>query len=54
MEDLKPTGTISGDIPLTRDMFKSAGMYEARAWAVDKTGKTLGVAGDHIVITVDD
>lgn len=54
MEDLKPTGTISGDIPLTRDMFKSAGMYEARAWAVDKTGNTLGVAGDHIVITVDD
>lgn len=53
-EDLKPTATVSGDIQLTRDMFKGAGMYEARPWAVDGNGKKLGVAGDHIVITVDD
>jgi len=49
--DLK--GTVSGDIEIKRDMFPATGMYEARPWAVDKNGKKLGVAGDHIVITVD-
>lgn len=53
MEDVKPAGTVSGDIQLTRDMFKATGLYEARPWAVDKNGKKLGVAGDHIVVTVD-
>lgn len=49
--DLK--GTISGDIELTRDMFPATGMYELRSWAVDKDGKRLGVAGDHICVSVD-
>jgi len=46
-------GTISGDIELKRDMFPATGMYELRAWAVDKNGKRIGVAGDHICVSVD-
>lgn len=53
MEGVEPHCTVSGDIELTRDMFKGAGMYEVRPWAVDKNGKRLGVAGDHIVVSVD-
>ncbi|MDZ4834104.1 MAG: hypothetical protein SGJ27_10040 [Candidatus Melainabacteria bacterium] len=47
-----PKGTVSGEIQLTTDMFKGTGMYELRPWAVDKDGQKLGVAGDHIVVTV--
>lgn len=46
-------GTTSGTITLKRDDFPSAGIYEARLRALDKYGKTAGVAGDHIVIAVD-
>ena len=54
MTDVKPTGTVSGDIKLTRNLFKGAGLYEIRPWAVDKTGKKLGVAGNHIVVNIAD
>lgn len=43
-----------GSMTFTRDMFPSPGIYEARAWALDKSGNKLGVAGDHILIVVDD
>lgn len=46
-------GTVSGDIELKRDMFPATGMYELRAWAVDKDGKRIGVAGDHICVSID-
>lgn len=43
-----------GSLTFKRDMFPSAGIYEARAWALDGNGQKLGVAGDHIVLSVDD
>lgn len=45
---------VQGAVTFKRDMFPSAGIYEARAWALDRDGKRLGVAGDHIVVSVDD
>jgi len=43
----------TGSITLDRKIFPTVGLYEGRAWAVDKDGTRLGVAGDHIVIAVD-
>lgn len=52
MSELKGKGT-RGSITLTRDMFPALGIYEARAWAIDDNGNRIGIAGDHIVISVD-
>lgn len=38
---------------ITREMFPSDGIYQLRAWGIGKNGKVQGVAGDHIVISVD-
>ena len=43
----------SGRLTLTRDMFPADVMYEVRAWAVDPGGNRIGVAGDHLVVTID-
>ncbi len=43
----------TGDIKLTRDLFPTSGIYQARAWALDAAGKRIGVAGDHIDIAAD-
>jgi protein O-mannosyl-transferase len=43
----------TGEIVLNRDFFPSPGIYQARAWALDSNGKRIGVAGDHIDISVD-
>jgi len=51
-KEIKSSAT-TGSIELTRDFFPQLGMYEARAWAVDAQGKRIGVAGDHVVISVD-
>ncbi len=43
----------TGDVLLTRDMFQSAGIYQARVWALDAQGNRIGVAGDHINISIE-
>lgn len=43
----------TGNATIKREQFKSLGIYELRPWAVDADGKLLGVAGDHIVISID-
>ena len=45
--------TAYGALTLRRERFPSAGIYEARARAIDAHGEPIGVAGDHIVISVD-
>ena len=42
-----------GAITLKRDFFPQPGIYELRPWAVNANGKRIGVAGDHITISVD-
>lgn len=53
LREIKSAGT-TGSITLDRKDFPSLGIYELRAWATDKNGNRTGVAGDHIVISVDD
>jgi hypothetical protein len=45
---------LQGSVAFDRGMFPSPGIYEARPWALDNSGNKLGVAGDHILIVVDD
>lgn len=51
--EISSSGT-TGSITLDRKDFPSLGIYEMRAWATDKDGNRTGVAGDHIVISVDE
>ncbi len=51
--EIKSTDT-TGSVTLERKDFTALGIYELRAWAVDRGGERLGVSGDHIVISVDD
>lgn len=53
LREIKNSGT-TGSITLERKDFSGLGIYELRAWAIDKDGNRLGVSGDHIVISVDD
>ena len=53
LREIKSSGT-TGSVTLERKDFTALGIYEMRAWAVDKDGNRLGVSGDHIVISVDD
>ncbi|MBA3993481.1 MAG: hypothetical protein C0469_08140 [Cyanobacteria bacterium DS2.3.42] len=53
LREIKSSGT-TGSVTLERKDFTALGIYELRAWAVDKDGNRLGVSGDHIVISVDD
>jgi hypothetical protein len=41
----------TGQLQLDLEMFPMVGLYEARAWAVDKDGNPLSVSGDHIIIS---
>lgn len=45
--------TTDGVVLLKRESFPAAGIYEGRLRALDKDGLPIGVAGDHIVISVD-
>ncbi len=45
--------TTDGALLLKRESFPAAGIYEGRLRALDKDGFPVGVAGDHIVISVD-
>lgn len=45
--------TTVGTLILKRSDFPSTGLYEARPRAVDVHGSPVGVAGDHIVISID-
>jgi hypothetical protein len=45
--------TTSGKIPLGTQDFPTSGIYEARLRALDWTGKPVGFAGDHILLTVN-
>lgn len=45
---------VKDNVKLERHLFPSDGIYEVRPWALDNRGETLGIAGDHIVISVDD
>jgi hypothetical protein len=52
MKVLKGSGK-SGKFTLERTLFPALGIYQGRAWALDEQGKRIGVAGDHIDISVD-
>lgn len=43
----------NGSIELKRELFLQPGLYELRPWALDANGARVGVAGDHITISVD-
>jgi len=43
----------SGCVLLDRNQFPQPGLYELRPWAIDAHGRRIGVAGDHITISVD-
>ncbi len=43
-----------GKVELKRAYFPATGIYEARVKTIDTNGKLVGVAGDHIVISVED
>jgi hypothetical protein len=51
--ELKGNGKTTGTITLERKNFGPLGLYEGTAWAIDKNGTRIGIAGDHIVIAVD-
>lgn len=42
-----------GTVTLTEDLFPAAGIYELRVRAIDSAGNSIGLASDHIVISVD-
>lgn len=44
---------LSGSLAIERELFPTAGIYEGRAFCLDKSGNRTGLAGDHIVIAVD-
>jgi hypothetical protein len=43
----------TGEIIIKHADFPEQGLYQARLWSVDKHNKHLGLAGDHIVISID-
>jgi hypothetical protein len=45
--------TTTGEMALHRDLFQTQGIFQARLWALDAEGRRIGVAGDHINITID-
>lgn len=45
---------LSGSLTIGRELFPTAGIYEGRAFCLDEAGERTGLAGDHIVIAVDD
>lgn len=46
--------TKIGPIEISMEDLQGHGLYQARLWSVDKNNHRLGVAGDHIIINVDD
>jgi hypothetical protein len=46
-------GPLRGQITLDVKEFPNPGIYEARAWAQDASGRTVGLSSDHIVISVN-
>jgi hypothetical protein len=53
MSELHGNEKSTGSVTLERKNFPALGLYEGRAWAIDKNGTRIGIAGDHIVIAVD-
>jgi len=53
LREERRSGT-TGSISLPVDMFPRSGLYEARAWATNAHGQRIGVAGDHVVVLVDE
>lgn len=51
---LEIDSTLNDKVKLKRDLFPSDGIYEVRPWALTEKGNPIGLAGDHIVISVDD
>jgi hypothetical protein len=40
-------------IMIQKSDLEGQGLYQARLWAIDKNGQRAGVAGDHIIISID-
>lgn len=51
--NLIPGGSATGQTVLNFKDFKTPGIYEIRAWALDKNGTICGAASDHVVLSVD-
>jgi hypothetical protein len=47
------SATKTGEIILERKDFPAAGIYQARLFAIDAKGNSIGVAGDHIDIAIE-
>lgn len=47
------SGPIKGSIEIEAAQFHSPGLYQARLWAKDASGKNIGVCSDHVNIAVD-
>ena len=45
---------LNGSVEFKRVSFPSDGIYQVRCFSVDEGGNTLGLASDHIVISIDD
>ncbi|HEY9759401.1 MAG TPA: hypothetical protein V6C97_29855, partial [Oculatellaceae cyanobacterium] len=48
------SSTKTGAIEVSTKDLQGHGLYQARLWSVDKNNRRIGVAGDHIIIDVDD
>jgi hypothetical protein len=52
LKELQSSGKM-GFIEIRLSDLEGPGLYQARLWSIDKTGRRIGVAGDHIIISVD-
>ncbi len=51
--NLIPGSSAKGQTVLNFKDFKTPGIYEIRAWALDEQGTICGAASDHVVLSVD-
>lgn len=51
--NLIPGSSAIGETVLNFKDFKTPGIYEIRAWALDEHGTICGAASDHVVLSVD-
>jgi hypothetical protein len=52
LKEIRSTGK-AGFIVIQRSDLEGQGLYQARLWSMDKNGQRVGVAGDHIIISID-
>lgn len=48
-----PVKALKGSLDIAKDLFPQQALFEIRLWALDSNGKRIGVAGDHLTVSVD-